>query len=783
MIETEQAFSSFGALLKALRKRRRLTQQQLAQAIGVHRVAIIRWEQGDFLPESKTTVLELARQLYLSDQETRHLLEASLTALAPHWLVPFPRNPFFTGREEILEALHGQLTSQQAVALTQSSALSGLGGVGKTQIALEYAYRYGLEYSAVFWVASETEALVVTSLLRIGQVLQLPGYDDKDQQRGVEAVQRWLTMHGQWLLIWDNVEDLDLLERFLPARREGAILLTTRLQALGTFAVGIDLLQMEPQEGLRLLLRRAKVLGAEATEEQIEEFARQQPQQYEAARELVEEMAGLPLALDQAGAYLEETRCGLSAYCDLFHTQRTALLQQRGEGSRHHPASVFTTFTLAITATTQRHPAVGDLLRVCALLQPDAIPEELFLEGSIYLGPLLQAVCTDPLEWNRMVALACSYSLLSRNAEEQTLSLHRLVQAVLLDGLTEDERRRWGHRLVRATSALFPAKAIYTNWKWGERLLPHALLWLSRLAEEKKPTPAVFQLLSRTGTYLRERGHYRKAKLLLKHALAIAEQRWGTEHPDTAASLNNLALLYCQQGQYERSEPLHRRALAIRERQLGSEHPDTAASLNGLASLYYQQGKYTQAEPLYLQALAIQEQQLGAEHPDTAASLSNLALLYYQQGQYEQAEPLYQQALRIWEQVLGSEHLITTHALQGLAMLRRDQGNEDTEAEHLFVRTLTIREHMLVETHPDLAETWHEFAILRQQQGRWEEAESFFRRALEARSHTLGGEHSDTRATRHRLVALLQDLALLRQQQGKQDEALFLTAEARQLDT
>jgi transcriptional regulator with XRE-family HTH domain len=138
---------SFGTLLKGYRKRRRLTQQQLADALEMHRNAVGRWEQGDFLPASKTIVRELARQLRLDEVETRALLEASLTALSPHWSVPWPRNAYFTGREPILEALRLQLGRTKSVALTQSSALSGLGGVGKTQIALEYAYRYALDYN------------------------------------------------------------------------------------------------------------------------------------------------------------------------------------------------------------------------------------------------------------------------------------------------------------------------------------------------------------------------------------------------------------------------------------------------------------------------------------------------------------------------------------------------------------------------------------------------------------------------------------------------------------
>ncbi|BCL78998.1 helix-turn-helix domain-containing protein [Ktedonobacteria bacterium brp13] len=297
MTMTTSDIPSFGTLLNFFRKRRYLTQQQLAEGIGVHRNAISRWELGDFLPASKAMVLELARYLYLNDQESRQLLEASLTALSPHWSVPLPRNPFFTGREEILEALHAQLGVDQVVALTQSSALHGLGGVGKTQIALEYAYRYALEYRAVFWIGAETDEQIVSSLVHIAEVLQLPGRDDKDQQRVVALVQRWLTTQKQWLLIWNNLEDLNLLPRFLPPTRQGAILLTTRSQVLGTLARGTDLASMEHEEGKWLLLRRARMLGPEATSEQMQQLAARLPHEYTAAEELVTLLGGLPLAL------------------------------------------------------------------------------------------------------------------------------------------------------------------------------------------------------------------------------------------------------------------------------------------------------------------------------------------------------------------------------------------------------------------------------------------------------------------------------------------------------
>jgi tetratricopeptide (TPR) repeat protein len=751
---TRDAFASFGTVLKGFRTRRELTQQQLAEKLGVRRNTIGSWERGDFLPQSKGVVLELARHLHLDDEEICQLLEASLTALAPHWLVPLRRNPYFTGREEILEAMYTQLGFDQTVALTQSSALHGLGGVGKTQIALEYAYRHALDYSAVFWIEAEKDEQIVASLLRIAETLQLPGQNEKDQQRVIAAVQRWLSTHGQWLLIWDNVEDLTLLDRFLPSARLGAILLTTRLQALGALARGLDLLPMEQEEGLLFLLRRAKVLEPEATSKQVDQFAERMPAQSAAASELVTVLGGLPLALDQAGAYLEETHCALPAYLNLFRNQRATLLQQRGEGTREHPASVATTFTLAIATTAQRHPAIWDLLRVCALLQPDAIPEELFRQGAEHLGTALEAACRDELEWNRVVAMACAYSLLSRQPEEQTLSVHRLVQAVLLDTMTEAEQEQWNRRAIEALNVVFPdvlPDMEYTDWKQCERLLPHTLLCLCQ-AGMSEESLALASLASKAAQYLCERGQYAEAEPLYLRALHVREQVMGSGHSLVAYVLNNLANLYLAQGKYEQAEPLHMRALQIWERVLCAGHSLAAYPLNNLANLYlaqgkYAQGKYEQAEPLHIRALQLCERLVGPNHSLVAYPLNNLANLYLAQGKYEQAEPLFQRALQIREWALSPDHPDVAESLSGLALLCRDQGKY-TEAERLYQRALSIREQHLGQHHPETAETLHDLAIFCQMQGHLHEAISLTERALKIRLQSLGDAHPKTLASR-----------------------------------
>jgi tetratricopeptide (TPR) repeat protein/transcriptional regulator with XRE-family HTH domain len=752
--------ASFGDLLKGFRTRRHLTQHQLACALGVHRNAISRWEQGDVLPAHKAVVLELTRHLKLDDQETRQLLEASLTALPPHWSVPFPRNPYFTGREKVLEALHTQLGIDQAVALTQSSALHGLGGVGKTQIALEYAYRYALEYSAVFWVRAETEESIVFSLLRIAEVLQLPGRDDKDQQHVVAAVQRWLSTHGQWLVTWDNVEDLDILNRFLPSTRSGAILLTTRLQALGTLARGLDLAPMEHEEGTLFLLRRGKVLDTEASDEQVGQFARQMPAQYAAATELMEVLGGLPLALDQAGAYVEETHCGLPAYLDLFRTRRATLLQLRGEGTRDHPASVVTTFTLALRATAERHPVVLDLLLMCALLQPDAIPEEVFRQGGKHLGPQLQAVCCDALKWDHVVSLACAYSLLSRQPEEQTLSIHRLVQSVLVDGMSETEQVQWSRRVIEVLDAVFPEiqpTTESTAWKQGERLLPHALLCLQRARANEESLPLA-SLAYKVARYLRERGQYGEAESLLQRALQIREQTFGAKHLEVTSCLDELAILSFRQGKYEQAELLYQRTLHIWEQTLGPEDLKVAKPLYGLARLHLRQGKYEQAGLLYRRALQVWERVLGPWHPEVAKTLDGLALLHSKQGKYEQAESLFQRALQIWEQALGPEHSEIAYPLNNLANLYRSQGKYE-QAEPLYEHALRLREQHLGRNHPEVAQTLHDLAILWQKQGDLVKAQAQAEHALQIHVQALGEAHPETIATRALYAQLIQEQA------------------------
>lgn len=449
----DQHVSPFGELLRTFRKRKGMTQQTVAMHLGVHRNTIGFWERGNVLPDTKAIVLELADVLGLSDMETRQLLEASMTSLPPYQYLPFPRTPFFLERGNVLSTLHHNIMASAETSLALY-ALQGLGGVGKTQIALEYAYRHSFDYSALLWVEAETPEKILASFRQIAGVLQLPGRQEVSPQHVVEAVRYWLSSHTQWLLIWDNLDDLDLLLRFLPPLQQGVILLTTRNQLLSPAVQGMELLPMTKEEGIRFLLRRTKVLGTDASSKQVCQFAEHLPAQYAAVEEIVRMLGGLPLALDQAGTYIEETGCSFSDYVQHYQQHPIRLLDRRGMSGGEHPLAVDTLFRLAKENVEQEMKMAADMLRVLAVVQAPTISEKFFLEGAEYLGPELEALATDPFQLDLAIAVLRRFSLVQRCTQERVLSFHPLVQVVIYEHMSPQEREVWHSRVVATCNAM-----------------------------------------------------------------------------------------------------------------------------------------------------------------------------------------------------------------------------------------------------------------------------------------------------------------------------------------
>jgi tetratricopeptide (TPR) repeat protein len=664
---------------------------------------------------------------------------------------PFPRNKFFTGRDEFLKQIYTNFDRGERI-----QAINGLGGLGKTQAAIEYAHRYHERYKIVFWGNAHSREPLVSDFAAMAGCLNLPEKNAEDQSQAVDAVKSWFEKNAGWLLILDSADDLEMAREFIPSSGAGHVLLTSRAQHTGALAVRNPIEKMRRQEGALFLLRRLRALKEGEPLESAAVNLRTQ------AETLSEALDGLPLALDQAAAYVEAKPSTLEEYQAHYRSERTRLLSDRGALPDSHPESVAITFSLAFKRVAEASPAAADLLCLCAFLDADAIPEELFSIGGEELGENLSAIATNPVSLIETIEEAGRYSLLQRDPEKRTVYLNRLVQTTLKDGMDAKTRRAWADRAVRAINEAFPSVE-YGDWPTCERLVPHAQAITPLIDEYGFEFPKAAQIMNAAGSYLYKRAQYAEAEHLLTRALGIREKALNPGDPEIAFSLNDLAELYQVQAKYAEAEAFYQRALSISEKALGPEHKDVAISLNNLAMFYDARGRYTEAEPLSIRALAISEKALGPEHPHVATCLDNLAGLYHVQGRFAEAEPLYHRALSLREKLLDSEHPDVAVSLNNLATFYYDQLKKE-EAEPFMKRALAIREQALGPEHPDVATSLYNLAMIYRDQGKYAEAEALHQRALGIRVKVFGQEHPV-------VVQSLDMLAKLYGIQGKYAEA------------
>ncbi len=665
--------------------------------------------------------------------------------------IPIPENHFFTGRDTLLARLKDILPTHPRKAV----ALWGLPGIGKTQIAAQYAYQHRSQYQTVLWVQAENPDMLRSSFAALDTLLGLSSVSE--QQIRIDMVRQWLNKHHDWLLIADNANDLSSIEPLLPSPPSGHVIFTTWNKAVSRLAVPLEVEELPTDDSAAFLARRAGI-------------ASDSP----GLKALSRELGGWPLALDQAGAYMEYHQKNPQDYLDLYRRHAPKLLDQRGDVHAHdHPESVVKTCALSFEKMASESPAAQALLTVCAFLHPDSIPEDILFTGASALGETLAPIMANEWEREEVLAVMYRYALLRRHAAERLLTMHRLVQTVLKHSLSEAQQSLWAERASAALALTLPPeeRVEFEHWPIYKRLLPCLQKSFAHQQEYSLNTASMARMLSQTAQYFYDQhAEYATAEAWVIASLSIREKLFGTEHPDTAFSLNNLARLHHTQGHYAEALPLLQQALNICQNSLGEEHSDTATSLNNLAGLYRVQGQYAQALPLYQQALCIRQNSLGGEHSDTAISLNNLAALYQAQGQYAQALPLFQRALKICQNSLGKDHPDTATSLNNLAGLYQAQG-QYAQALPLFQQALSIRQNSLGQEHPDTASSLSSLAGLYRVQGEYVQALPLFQQALSIRQNSLGQEHPDTANS-------LNNLAALYQVQGEYAQALLLYQQA-----
>lgn len=734
---------SFGQRLIRERERLGLTQEGLAKKLKVSSLSVVRWENDQRLPHRSTREV-----IYAFFEKTSETFGVQTTRF---WHVPVERNPYFTGRHDLLQRLHKALVTGESVAITQQS-LTGLGGIGKTQTAVEYAYHFAHMYNAVLWVRADSPELLNAEFAALTSPLCLQETVIANQQQAINVVKGWLQTHTSWLVIFDNVEDVDILPRFLPTQRYGSVLITTRLRIKKKHIETLSIEKLTHEQSIKFLFRRIHLLNEKDELSNITEVEQR------AAKHLCALLDGLPLALEQAAAYIDKNECSIAEYLVLFRAYRSSLLAWHNE-DEEYPYTVATTWNLSFQKLEKANAASADILRVCAFLHPDAIPEELFQKGGEYLSPHLRVI--NDFQLKLLIEPLLSLSLVQRERENRTLLIHRLVQVVLQEQMSKDVADEWARRVIRALNAIFPA-GDFASWAMCERYFPHVQMCIALIEQKNILIPESVALLNRAGYYLKERSRYNEAASLLKLVLDMSERLFGSEHLRTADALHNLAATYRELCRHDEARPLYEKALSIRQKNLSMQHPDMARTYTELADFHVQIKEFSTAEQYYRQAHTMYEVTLGPEHLETLRNLNMLAELLVYVTRIDEAEQIIYSILKIQVRTLGVEHLETINSLHNIGFIYGKKGHYEDSVQLLWI-TLAMNQQQLGIYHRFVGTNLHNIAHVYRMLKCYNEAEVLWQRVLIIRKHILGEEHPDTQ----KVMRLLRELY---QEQGIQIE-------------
>jgi hypothetical protein len=676
------------------------------------------------LPEAAEKIEPLLREVAAKASAPSIASRVPVTAGKPVRLLPRPG--FLAGRDELLADLHVRLISGVGPG-PRMVALCGLGGAGKTSVAVEYAHEHLGEVGLAWQFAAENPDVLAAEFGELAA--QLGVQDAAAAQNPVVWVHNVLAaFSARWLLVFDNAPDLASVERLLPPAGPGRILITTQ--------------NPNWPHGQPLAV---PVLDTDVAADFL--LTRTSDADKQAARELARELDGLPLALAQAAAYILATGGTLARYLALFTARRPDLLR-RGEPAGYS-GTVATTWSLAFGRLEQSAPSAVGLLRLLACCAPEPVPLSLLLQPRPGLAaefgaevvPALGPLLDDTLAADDAIAALRRYSLVTP-AGDGLVSVHRLVRAVTVDQMAGDLLARWQQAAAALIEAAIPARTdAPQTWPMFALLLAHAH---AVLAEDSNG-------MARTAEYLGYSGSPAAAQDLSRRIVDARSRTLGPEHPDTLVTRNNLARWTGDAGNPAAARDQAAELLPIVERILGPEDPRTLTVRANLARMTRAARDAAGARDQFATLLPIVERVLGPDHLDTLSAREGLAWSTGEAGDKAGARDQFAALLPVAERVLGPEHPRTLNDRAGLA--RWTGGMKDAAgARDQFAALLPMFERVLGPEHPDTLYVRHSLARWTGQAGDPASARDQFAVLLPMRARALGADHPDTRIAHDHLA-------------------------------
>ncbi|KAL8366598.1 hypothetical protein RB595_010452 [Gaeumannomyces hyphopodioides] len=684
----------------------------------------------------------------LTDNATAET-KAPIPPILPCRYIPLYRNKHFVGRADRLATLQEKLFIQKEC---QNAAIVGLGGVGKTQLALQLAYwakQHRPEYS-IFWVPVLSGATFEQAYNEIARKLRLQDVATDEDPK--DSVRRYLSSEaaGPWLLIVDNADDADLLfgspdmpnglANYLPESENGLVLFTTRSREVAVSVAGsdvIELFEMNPQEAadyLEKLLIRKDLLRDEGE-----------------STKLLKELTYLPLAITQAAAYLNTIQVSIAEYLTLLRgtDQNAASLishefhdKTRHKGSRN---AVATTWLVSFDQIRKSNRTAADLLSFLSCIEPKAIPQSIL--------PRLEV----EEQTVHAIGTLCGYAFLTRRAGSQVFDMHSLVHLATRIWIQRENRTATAYgKAIRHIAEIFPDDDYANRSLWRE-YLPHVFkaLQSSEGANSKDKSNLCFWV----GRCLRVDGRIKEAVKYLGKACQWRDGHFAENHPSRLASQHELAIAYQANGHVKRAVALLEQVVAIRTRTLAENHPDRLASQHALAIAYQANGHVKQAVALLEQVVAIQAKTLAENHPNRLASQHELAGAYQANGQIKQAVVLLEQVVAIQAKTLAEDHPDRLASQHALAMAYRANG-QVKQAVALLEQVVAIRAGTLAENHPSRLASQYELAGAYQANGHVKQAVVLLEQVVAIKAKTLAEGHPDRLVSEEWLAYLLKNADL-----------------------
>jgi tetratricopeptide (TPR) repeat protein/nucleoside phosphorylase len=638
------------------------------------------------------------------------------------WMVPFRKNSRFVGREEEIIKIEGLIMQQDSPGRI---AICGLGGVGKTQIALELANRMRNRdpECSVLWISCTSYEGVEQAYMSIALKLEITDPKPAEVKQQVKVYLSQDSM-ARWLLIFDNADDIGMwtMADFLPESERGHILFTTRSRQIAVRLASSNVITIsEPDTETAVEILRKSLIKRELLNDR------------EAAISLIRELAYLPLAITQAAAYINEKDIRLSEYTTLLHQNESdvieLLCEDFGDEGRYKDIRnpVATTWWVSFQQIQRLNQTAMDYLLFMACINPRHIPRSL-LPQTISEKKRIDAI-----------GLLKAFSFVNEEGGDCSLNLHRLVHLATRNWMRK--HRQFNQQILKTADRLseaFPDDD-HTNRKLWREYLPHVLSLIGEI-EFQQAQERYVDMLQGIGDSLYSDGRYKAAEELFLRVLTIRKQVLGPKHPVTLISLAEVASTYLSQGRWKDAEKVLEQVIEVYKQVLGPEHPSTLRSMSCLATIYGNQRRWKEAEELLAQVMEVYKQVLGPEHPRILWSMGRLATIYRNQRRWKEAEELNVEVMRIQKQVLGPEHPQTLLSMAELAWTYWDLGLQK-EAEELQLQVTEMQKKVLGPEHPSTLRSMSCLATIYGNQRRWKEAEELLAQVMEVYKQVLGPEH------------------------------------------